>query len=257
MLHGYTAPFTPAGTAALVRPPPWHYCGWLLNVDFACDPDRAAAFVPAALGRATGRATIHFADWQATTDGSELLDPITSQYRETIVILELTRPDGTAAGFCPLIYVDQDVSMVRGLLQGWPKKLGSTWLTRCLPLDHPAAAPLRAGTRLGASLAVKDRRLVEARLQLTGNPGRPLGFAARPTLGTVGWPDLTRPGEPPALRHLKPLVSGRVGGAWHEATAELAFLPAPHEELESLGLRGATDASVGWLGITIDGAAAV
>ena len=30
-----------------MKPPPWHYCGWLLNVDFACDPDRAAAFVPA------------------------------------------------------------------------------------------------------------------------------------------------------------------------------------------------------------------
>jgi hypothetical protein len=70
MLHGCTAPFRPAGTAALVRPPPWHSCGWLLDVDFACDPDRAAAFVPAALGRATGRATIHFADWQATIEGA-------------------------------------------------------------------------------------------------------------------------------------------------------------------------------------------
>ena len=115
----------------------------------------AAGFVPAQVGAATGRGAIHFAEWQATTDGSELLDPILSQYRETIVLLELTRPDGTAANFCPLIYVDQDVSMVRGLLQGWPKKLGSTWLTRSLPLDHPAGAPLRAGTRLGATLAVK------------------------------------------------------------------------------------------------------
>jgi len=253
MLHGFTPPFTPRGLASLVSPPPWHYAGWLLNVDFECARERAADFVPAALGVATGRGTVHFADWQATTDGSELLDPILSQYRETIVLLELTRADGTAANFCPLIYVDQDVSMLRGQLQGWPKKMGSTWLTRCLPLDHPAAAPLRAGTRLGATLAVKDRRLVEARLTLTGRPGESLGLAARPTYGTVGWADLTAAGEPPRLRHVRPLVSRRVGGDWLEATAELAFLDTPREELADLGLAAATRASAGWLGITISG----
>ena len=204
MLRGFTPPFTPRGAAALVPAPPWHYAGWLVSVAFECDGARAAAYVPAEVGAATGRGPIHFADWQATPDGAELLDPIHAQYRETIVLLDVARPDGTAANFCPLIYVDQDVSMLRGLLQGWPKKLGSTWLTRTLPLDHPAAAPLRAGTRLGATLAVKDRRLVEARLALTGAPGRPLGFAARPTWGTVGWPDLTAPERPPELRFVRP-----------------------------------------------------
>src|SRR6266540_1115983 len=245
MLSGFTPPFTPRGLASLVPPPPWHYAGWLLSIELECDRDRAARFVPAQVGAATGRGTVHFADWQATTDGSELLDPILSQYRETIVVLELVRPDGNLANFCPLIYVDQDVSMLRGLLQGWPKKMGSTWLTRSLPLEHPAAAPLRAGTRLGASLSVKDRRLVEARLELTGRAGAPLGFVSQPTYGTVGWADLTRPELQPELRHFRPLVSGRVGTPWHEARAELAFLPAPREELSDLELREATRASAG------------
>jgi len=253
-LLGFSPPFTPRGLAALVRPPPWHYAGWLLSVEFECDPVRAAAFVPASVGAATGRGTIHFAEWQATTDGEELLDPISAQYRETIVVLELTRPDGTRANFCPLIYVDQDVSLLRGLLQGWPKKMGSTWLTRSLPLEHPAAAPLRAGTRLGASLAVKDRRLAEARLELTGGPGEPLGILARPTYGTVGWADLTRPEAPPDLRHVRPAVSARVASGWHAARAELAFLPVPREELSDLDLRRTTQASAGWAGITITGA---
>lgn len=256
MPRGYTPPFTPQGTSALVPPPPWHYAGWLLNVAFACDPAAAAGFVPAEVGTATGGGTVHFADWQATTGGEELLDPVVAQYRETIVLLDVRRADGTLANFCPLIWVDQDVSLLRGLLQGWPKKLGSTWLTRTLPLDHPAAAPLRAGTRLGATLAVKDRRLAEARLTLTGRPGKALGFAARPTWGTVGLPDLTRPGEPPALRHVRPTVSARVGGDWHEATAELAFFPSPWDELHDLRLRGAAEASAGFLGITITGASA-
>jgi len=256
MLQGFTPPFTPRGLASLVPPPPWHYAGWLLNVEFECDPERAAGFVPESLGRATGRGTVHFADWQATTDGSELLDPVLSQYRETIVLLGLERPGGSGANFCPLIYVDQDVSMLRGQLQGWPKKMGSTWLTRSLPLEHPAAAPLRKGTRLGASLAVKDRRLVEARLELTGRPAAPLGFLAAPTFGTVGWADLAHPDRAPELLHVRSLVTGRVGEVWHEAEAELAFLPAPREELADLGLRGPLRASAGWLGITITGTAA-
>ncbi len=253
MLRGFTPPFTPRGLASLVPPPPWHYAGWLLSVEFECE--HAAAFVPERLGTASGRGTVHFADWQATTDGSELLDPIQSQYRETIVVLELTRPDGSPANFCPLIYVDQDVSMLRGQVNGWPKKLGSTWLTRSLPLDHPAAAPLREGTKLGATLAVKDRRLVEARLELTGRPGEALGFAARPTFGTVGFPDLTRPDRMPEPRHVRSVVTGRVGDGWHEARAELAFLETPREELADLRLRGVTRASAGWMGMTITGAA--
>jgi hypothetical protein len=256
VLRGFTPPFTPGGTASLVPPPPWHYAGWLLGVAFECDRARAAPYVPPEVGEATGAGTIHFADWQATTDGEELLDPIQAQYRETIVLLDVRRPDGSLANFCPLIYVDQDVSLLRGLLQGWPKKLGSTWLTRTLPLDHAAAAPLRAGTRLGATLAVKDRRLVEARLALTGRPGRALGFTARPTWGTVGWPDLTAPDRAPTLRFVRPVVSGRVEAGWHEATAELAFLDAPREELAALGLRRTVDASAGFIGMTITGAAA-
>jgi hypothetical protein len=103
-LTGFTPPFTPRGLASLVSPPLWHYAGWLINIEFECDRDRAAEFVPTALGTATGRGTVHFADWQSTTDGTELLDPVLSQYRETIVLLEIIRPDGTAANFCPLIY---------------------------------------------------------------------------------------------------------------------------------------------------------
>lgn len=250
----FTAPFTASGRAALVPPPPWHYAGWLMNVAVRCDPAQGAAVVPPALGRLTGQGCIHFADWQATTDGGELLDPVYAQYRETIVIVEIERPDGARYNFCPFIWVDQDISMIRGLLQGWPKKLGSTHMTRSLPIDHVAAAPLKAGSRLGASLAVKDRRLVEAELELTGAPGRPLGFLANKTVGTVGWPDLTEPAAGPALQWVLPDIRGKVASELHAARAKLRVLPHPVEELSLLGELVAEEASVGWVGITVAGA---
>jgi hypothetical protein len=132
--------------------------------------------------------------------------------------------------------------------------MGSTWLTRSLPLAHPAAAPLGAGSRFGASLAVKDRRVAEARLELTGRPGRALGFLAMPTLGAIGWPDLRRPQQRHSPVLVRPEIGGRVGGSWHDATATLELRDHPHELIGELAGTAATEATVGWLGITVTGA---
>ena len=253
--QSFTAPFTTTGTSALVPPPPWHYAGWLLNVAFRFDADAATPLVPPAAGKPVGAGCVHFADWQACTEGGhELLDPVLAQYRETIVVLEIERLDGSRCMYCPAIWVDQDVSLVRGLLQGWPKKMGSTWLTRSLPLAHPAAAPLQAGSRLGASLAVKDRRVFDAQASLTGRPGRPLGFLAHTTIGAVGWPDLRQPQRLPDLALVKADIGQRVGGEWHEATAALRLSPHPAEDIGLLGELVVEDASAGWLGLTVTGA---
>jgi hypothetical protein len=252
--RSFTAPFTATGRSALVPPPPWHYAGWMLNVAFRFDAKAATPLVPPAAGKPVGTGCVHFADWQACTDGHELLDPVLAQYRETIVVLEIERQDGTRCMYCPAIWVDQDISLLRGLLQGWPKKMGSTWLTRSLPLDHPDAAPLRAGSRLGASLAVKDRRVLEVQARLTGRPGCPMGFLAHATIGTVGWPDLRQPQRLPDLVLVKPDIGRRVGAGWNEATASLCLTPHPEEDIGLLGDIVAENASVGWLGITVAGA---
>jgi hypothetical protein len=252
--RAFTAPFTASGTSSLVQPPPWHYAGWLLNIEFSFAAACALPLVPPSAGRPLGQGCVHFADWQATSDGHELLDPILSQYRETIVVLELERPDGSRCMYCPAIWVDQDISLMRGLLQGWPKKMGSTWLTRSLPLEHPAAAPLRAGSRLGASLAVKDRRLLEARATLTGETGRPLGFLARPTLGAVGWADLRHPADFPVVQLVRPDIRDRTQSVWHAATASLQVYAHPGEELACLGPLSVVEASAGWIGLTVAGA---
>jgi hypothetical protein len=256
MHRSFTAPFTASGRSALVPPPPWHYAGWLINVAFTCDPAQGAQLLPPARGRLTGHGCVHFADWQACGDGgAELLDPVYAQYRETIVVLEFEAPSGERFNYCPFIYVDQDISLLRGLLQGWPKKAGRTWLTRSLPLDHPAAAPLAAGSRFGASLCVKDRRLLDARLALTGEPGQALGFFAAPTLGAVGWPDLRDAQALPEPRFVRSRIDRRVESGWHAATAQLTLADHPVEELGLLGPLQAGGASVGWAALTVLGAA--
>jgi len=107
---------------------------------------------------------------------------------------------------------------------------------------------------MGATLTVKDRRLLEATLKLTGNPGRPYGFLAVRTVGTIGWPDLTQPAQNPELSWVLPDIRDKVSSDWHDAEAEIRVLPHPIEELSLLGELQAVGASVGWAGITVVGA---
>lgn len=132
--------------------------------------------------------------------------------------------------------------------------MGTTYLTRSLPIEHVAAAPLRAGSRMGATLSVKDRRLIEATLKLTGKAGRPYGFLAHRTIGTVGWPDLTEPERRIEMRWVLPDIHNKVSSDWHDAEARINVLQHPVEELSLLGELQSGGASVGWIGITITGA---
>src|SRR5262249_11423535 len=121
MLSGFTSPYTPSGRSSLIPAPPWHYAGQVMSLAFQIDREAGQHFLPDGFGAATGSAACHFCEWQSTTDESELLDPIYAQYKEFFVLVEADRGDGARAFYCPFIYVDQDLSMVRGRLQRLPK----------------------------------------------------------------------------------------------------------------------------------------
>jgi hypothetical protein len=250
MLRGFSPPQTPGGRSSLVPAPPWHYAGWLLSIEYELDEKVAASFLPETFGRATGKAAVHVADWQSTTDGTELVDPVYSQYKEAYVLLEAEHSGGLV-NFCPMMYVDQDVSLVRGLLQGLPKKFASIWLTRSYPIDHPAAAPTRQDTRLGASMAVKDRRLLQAELRLTGADGQQIGFLRQPTYGLLGLPTLLGGASKAIPRLVRLAADDVVRGEFHAAEATLEMFPGPRDELAELAPRRVLDASVGHVGLTI------
>ena len=162
MLKGYTAPRTPLGQSGLLPAPPWHFVGDALAVAYEADPAKAAAFLPEGLELENGRCAAYFMDWQYASDqGEEYLDPVCSQYRETIFLLS-ARYRGTPIAYCPFIWVSQDKSMMRGLIQGWPKQFGETWITRDFRIASKAGPVIGQPGTYGASLSVCGRRLAEA-----------------------------------------------------------------------------------------------
>jgi hypothetical protein len=254
MLAGFVSPYTQSGQSSLFPPPPWHYAGLVFSLSFKVHADAAQSLLPDGFGRANAGAAAHFCEWQWTTDGSELLDPIYAQYKEFVALVEVERKDGRAF-YCPFIYVDQDLSMVRGHLQGMPKKLASIWMTRNYDLDHPAAARVEAGCRMGATLAVKDRRLVEATVELLGDLAEPIGFLALPTYGVVGAPTLIGRPDPGSKRVVRTIVSEKIQGSARAGRGTLKIFESSRDELSLLAPISVLAASVCTYGFTVTGTA--
>ncbi|MDT0543957.1 MULTISPECIES: acetoacetate decarboxylase family protein [Streptomyces] len=232
-LQGYTLPFSPTGNSSLVPPPPWHFSGDVLMVEYRTDPEAVKAFLPEGLepGEDPGRAAAIFGDWQsATDDGSELLDPVRSQYKEFYVALSCTW-QGKPMVRSPFCWVDRDFSLVRGLIQGYPKKLGSIWITKQFAVGR-ATPGLAPGERFAGSLAAGDRRLVEARITLE-SPAEAPALASAPLVHTRHFPAWDQ-----SESDLTELVTGgsedlRIANVWR-GDAELEFFDSPYEELSLL-----------------------
>ncbi len=166
MIRGYTLPRTPKGKSSLIPNPPWHYTGNVLAVEYLADEKKAAAFLPDGLELMSNQCAVYFIEWQyASETGEEYLDPVCSQYRETIFLLSGKYKEEPVA-YCPFIWVDQDKALMRGLIQGWPKQIGYTWITRAYGLPSKAAPLEGKPGKYGAALSVYGRRLADAQVTI-------------------------------------------------------------------------------------------
>ncbi|MGI9117335.1 MAG: acetoacetate decarboxylase family protein [Gaiellales bacterium] len=235
MSKGYSLPLSPGGRANLVPPPPWHYVGDFVVVDYWADPAAVAAVLPPGIepyAADPGRAAVIFADWQScTTDRNELVDPARSQYKEAFIVVNGKLGDEHVTT-CPYIWVDRDFALVRGWIQGFPKKLGSVWMTRSFGLGTLADPAIAAGSTFGCTMAANDRRLIDATVTLTGESASGPEHNAPPLVNRRHFPQLAAgTHDTPAVHELVRAKSfdRSISAIW-EGDATLAFGDAPNEE---------------------------
>lgn len=233
---GFMFPRTATGRSSIVPPPPWHYSGELLTVEYRTDPARVAELLPPPLELADedpGAVAFLWADWQSCSDSfEELLDPVRSQYKEAFVVVRC-KYLGETYSRCVYIWVDKDFALVRGYHQGYPKKLGDIWMTR--PVSVGRAGPrLQEGGRFGATLSSAGRRLADAELTLSG-PSATGGFVnALPMLHHRLMPAIESDGSD-ALHQIVTMRGYDVElGPAFRGDASLALHASPVEELDKL-----------------------
>ncbi len=203
MLKGFTVPKSPFGQAALTPPPPWHYAGDVVGVEFWTDSDATAATLPNGLSRdpkSNGHAVMMFLDWQFTAQDDEYLDPARYQYREAFILVDA-------------MYGDVPVTV-----------------------SGPAAAPVASGSRFGASLSAHGQRLAEACVTLRKPVENGLSLLTRPTVLLRYFPRLAAAHQDkPAVNELAMSITDKltVAGAWI-GKGELNFPETNGEELHAL-----------------------
>jgi acetoacetate decarboxylase len=233
-LTGYSLPLSPEGRASVIPAPPWHYVGDFLVIEYWAEPDAVAAVLPPGLKPYTddpGRCAALFVDWQSCSDsGEELFDPVRSQYREFFIVVNAVL-DGEHVTSCPYIWVDKDFALIRGWIQGFPKKLGSIQMTRSFGLDCKAEGRTFAGT-----LAANDRRLAHGIVTPARESQSGPTHNDPPLINTRHFPRLA------AGQHDRPAVHELVRARSRdrsispimEGDASLELHPAPNEEHTAL-----------------------
>jgi acetoacetate decarboxylase len=238
-LQGFSVPLSPEGRASLTRLPPWHYAGDLLVVDFKAEPAAVAAVLPPRLEpdpSDPGGCVAFFVNWQyASDEGEEYLDPARSQYDEFILLVNALYQGGSVHT-CPYMYVDSDVAMARGWIQGWPKKFGEVATTRPFPFPAKAAPMVGPGGRFGGTLAANGRRLAEAVVQLERVSDDPVYLGKRRVVNRRYFPQLAGGGtmKPPVDELVRSILSNVTQTEVWEGDACLKFFPAPDNELDAL-----------------------
>jgi acetoacetate decarboxylase len=238
-LHGYSLPLSPEGKASLVPAPPWHYAGDFLVLEYWADPDAVAAVLPPGLepyADDPGRCAALFVDWQWCTDwGEELDDPYRSQYRECFIVVNALLGDEPVTT-CPYIWVDKDVALVRGWIQGFPKKLGTIHLTRSFGVTGRSAPADGPGGRYAATLTSNERRLAWGAVSLERESPAGPTHNDPPIVNVRHFPQLAAGAhDDPAIHELVRARSRdrSVSAIW-EGSAELELYPAPNEEHTAL-----------------------
>ncbi|WP_202319814.1 acetoacetate decarboxylase family protein [Archaeoglobus neptunius] len=163
----WTPPYSKSGKSALVASGPWNYAMDAIAAHFKCESEQLDSILPEGF-RAYGEGYVYFAEIVSQSPNFPELNyeaPGLVQYKELAVFLKVEFK-GRKYAYCPFMYVDNDVSLLRGFVAGFPKKLAVIDITKQHPLlkqEKMGGVAMRAGYPL-------IKLVVSPKMNVNSNP---------------------------------------------------------------------------------------
>ncbi|QKQ99009.1 acetoacetate decarboxylase family protein [Metallosphaera tengchongensis] len=160
----FTLPLTKTGKSQTVFPPPWYY-----GVTYIAAHVKLAGvgnLIPEFF-RADGEGWVYIAEFISTSEHNwdfMYKEPDLVQYMEAAIGLKVEY-EGRNYLYFPFMWVDKDWALVRGWLDGYPKKLANIRMTRLHPL-LPKYNKVEPGLRLGGYATRGGGVMVRMEVQL-------------------------------------------------------------------------------------------
>jgi hypothetical protein len=159
----WTSPLTRSGKSALVPDGPWTYAMDVIAVHSKGEAERINESIPDNM-ESDGQLWFYFADIVSQTPvfpELNYLAPGLVQYKEAAVFVKVEY-NGKSFAYCPFMYVDNDLSLMRGFAAGFPKKLAAIDITRnhvLLPQTKLGGVASRAGYTLLQMIVEPDKEV--------------------------------------------------------------------------------------------------
>ena len=166
---GYTMPYTPTGKASLVEHPPWHFASDVIEIVYRTNPEDVRRILPPPLmpGDQPDLVTARVTEITSVSENNPdkaYRNPDATQYAEAIITVTC-RFNGENGVFIPFIWVDKDFSLMRGWLNGWPKKIATIKMTHLHQL-HPILKGLEKGGKIGGVVTRHGNKIMFAGMEI-------------------------------------------------------------------------------------------
>jgi acetoacetate decarboxylase len=254
-LKGYSLPLSPKGQTSIVDAPPWYYGGEVLSLTFKADERKVRALIPPPLemGPNPGQGAVWFVEWVSASEARpdlSFINPERSLYRECFVVVGC-QYNGVPGSFVPYIWVDNDFTLARGFIQGFPKKLGRIYITRLHELT-PKIGGKQVGAKVKGICDVNAQRIVEGSMIFT-HPSKPSELPPIRFYLMRHFPSIEDPIRPSVHELTVANVSDvKIKDVW-AGDSQIKFFESPFEEVADLGPIEAQAAFFFSMGLTITG----
>lgn len=239
------------GATSAIEKGPWHYGADYASVYFQGDPEAMGSLLPPHFKVAGGEGVAYVCDIVSVSDGEPGMvarQPDRTVYQEAALGVRCSLA-GKAGVFYPVMWVSTEWALLRGLLNGYQKRLADKIaLTRIHPLN-PRLTPLGPGSELGGFCVKGGARTLSVSLRLSrqGSSSDLPSFGA--TFGLRAFP-ATDPSQEEVFEPVEIMKSNsRVSNVWLGG--------GEFESSLELGETAVTSAAAYMAGFTISGSRAL